>query len=459
MGTRSSAVVAAIVPVGAWCALVAGATVRAQDPVVRAGAHFAVHLHAGTKVWPAVAARMADEAQKSAEAAWPVIDELLGCKPAKPLVLHVWADEPVFREKEKLAATGAKIPIESFADYAAGEAHLLLWPILSAKATEIVGLPEPTRQALIARAAQLVAAQHAPFVATDPWLYEVFGWAVLEAVVNPTHQFGLDPAYDTRRYKLWHKLESRQDVLLQPMIMDFDSGTTRAEYDDDEGAKCMIARMLAMTGKGWAKKLFTKPGKKVTTRGEIRGHATEKAFGSDWLKNESAFTKHCQTIRPQWRETAPMAGLREQRLLTVGTAAESMQIQAIGKPPAQGDYRVTGNFEILPCGEDSFRIQLDWTEDSMIGCFFGVGKWRIEMWKPGNDWQKLAEGKAPIFPRKRFDATVEVGKQIRVVVDGQVVGTWDQGARLMRGWWSFGVNDCVVWIDKLRLESAAGGKR
>lgn len=455
MGTRLFApAIAACAFASSWFG--ATATATAQEPVVRPGPHFTVRLYA-SKLWPAVAGRIADEAQKAAESCWPLLDEWLGVKLTKPLLLHVYAEEAEYRAKEQ--ATNPKIPLESFAQLAAGEAHLLLWPILSAKAVEIVGLAEPTRQALIARAAQLAAAQYAPFAIDDPWLGEVFSYAVLEAIVNPRHEFGLDPAYDTRRYKVAYRLAERQPVLLHPTILDFDPGTTRASFDEDEAAKCLLARMLAMSGKGWAKKLFTKPNKKLTARAEIRSAAVDRALGTDWLKTESLFAKHCQSIRPVWRETRPMASYRDQRLLCVGTQEHSMQFEANEMPPAKGDYRVVGKFELLPCGEDSFRLQLDWTEKSMIGVFIGVGKYSIEKWLPGNEWQKLAEGKLPVFPRKKFEAAVEVGTNVRLLIDGQELATWNPGDRTMRGRWSFGVNDCVVWVENLRLEPVVAGKK
>lgn len=432
--------------------LTAFATTQASAPIGRTGAHAVVQLHPGALA-PALAERLADEAQRAAESAWPVIDDWLGTKLQKPVRLHVYADEPAYRAAA--TANGASLPLESFARLAEGEAHVLLWPLLSVKATALVGLPEPTRQELIARCAQLAAVQAAPFAVADPWLGEVFGYAVLEEIVNPKHQFGCDPAYDARRAKVWQKLVDRQPVLLQPRILDFAARTTRAEHDDHETDKCLVARMLAASGKGWAKKLFTKPPKKATTRSEIRSAAVDRVLGTDWLKTESLFTKHCQTIRPVWRETAPMASWRDGKLWLAGTAEKAQQMQAL-EPPPSGDYRIRGRFTISPCNDSTFRLQLDWRDNSMIGCFFGVDVYSIEKWTTGNEWETLAQGKAPIAAGKPFDAAVEVGKQVKLFVDGVEIASWDPGARTMRGHWSVGVNDCVVQVEGLQLEAIAG---
>jgi hypothetical protein len=431
--------------------LVAGATAQGPAPIVRTGAHAVLHVHPGALA-PALAERLADEAQRSAESAWPLIDDLLGTKLQKPVTLHVYADEPMYRAAA--TANGGTLPLESFARLAENEAHVLLWPLLSVKAVALVGLPEPTRQELIARCAQLAAVQAAPFAVADPWLGEVFGYAVLEETVNPKHQFGCDPAYDARRAKVWQKLVDRQQVLLHPKILDFAARTTRAEHDDHETDKCLVARMLAASGKGWAKKLFAKPPKKATIRSEIRSAAVDRVLGTDWLKTESLFTKHCQTIRPVWRETAPMSSWRDGKLCIVGTAEKAQQMQAL-EPPPSGDYRIRGRFTILPCNDSAFRLQLDWREGSMIGCFFGVGKFSIEKWSTGNEWQTLAEGKAPIVAGKPFDAAVEVGKHVKLFADGVEIASWDPGTRTMRGYWSVGVNDCVVHVEGLQLESIA----
>lgn len=423
----------------------------AQTPTVRTGPHFVVHLHGGT-LPTALVERLADSALTAAESAWPWLERLLAAKAGKPANLHLHTDEPTFRAAQKTAALS---PFrDAFVDFATQQAQVLIWPKLSPKALELTGLPDPTAHELVRCAAMLVAAQFSSAAQADPWLAELVAWGLLEEMQNPKHAFGVDPAYDTRRQPLVRKLAANELLVLRGTILDFEVPASREAVAEDDAHQCLVARTMAATGKDWAQKLLAKPTKK--TRAEIRQAAVERVFGTNWNKTEGLFLKLHQNARPLWQLTAPMAALRDGRLLCVGVTQQSMQFQAV-ELPGPGDYAIRGTFEIRPCDDDAFRIQLDWDGKSMIACFFAVGKWSVEKWEVGGNWQKLAEGKAPIFPKVPFEASVEVGKNVRMLVFGQEIAAWDYGARTMRGRWSVGVNDCVVWIDKLRYE--AGGKK
>lgn len=447
MGTRTSPP-----SVAALLALLLASALAAQAPVVRTGPHFVVHLHGGALAQAQVDA-LADAALAAAESVWPSLERLLGVKAGKPANLHLHTDEPAFRGKQKAASLSTFR--DAYVDHAAAEAHVLVWPKLSAKALALVGLPDPTAHELVRSAAILVAAQFSPAAVADPWLAEVFAWGVLEDLVNGKHEFGVDPAYDTRRQPLLRKLEAREELLLKSTILDFEIAASREAAGEDDAHQCLLARTMAAASKDWAKKLLAKPPKKTTVRAEIRHAAVERAFGTDWIKTEGLFAKLHQHARPRWQLTAPMAAPRAGRLLCAGTTEQSMQFQAV-ELPGQGDYAVRGTFEIHPCADDAFRIMVDWDQKSMIGCFFGVGKWSIEKWSVGGDWQKLVDGKAPIHAGVPFEAAVEVGKNLRLLVGGQEVGVWEYGDRTMRGRWSLGVSDCVVWVEKLRCEGKGG---
>jgi hypothetical protein len=441
-------IVAIVTALAALPAQGAGADAGA---VTRSGPHFAIALRAGSLA-PAVAGQLADAALAAAESAWPLCEKLLGARAGKPLTLHLHTEVGSFRPLAQAAGAGLR---DAFAALEQNEAHVLLAPQLSPKVLEHVGLPEPTAHELVRHAALLVAAQTSPAVAADPWLGAVFAWGLLEELQNPEHLWGVDPAYDTRRQPLLRKLEARDPLTIKSTILDFEPPATRAAVEEDDGHQCLLARTMRATSKDWAKKLLTKPPKKLATRAEIRQAAVERAFGTDWIKTEALFTKLHQHAKPVWRVSAPLVAPRGGRLLCAGAPDGSAQFHAIAPPPA-GPYTIRGAFEIHPVADDSFRIQLDWDQKSMVGCFFGVGKWRIETWTAGNAaWEKVAEGKAPIRAGAKFEGAIEVGKNVRLLVDGQEVGTWDHGGRDMHGQWSAGVNDCVVWIDQLRIEPAA----
>ncbi|HEU4420301.1 MAG TPA: hypothetical protein VFT55_15295 [Planctomycetota bacterium] len=449
MGTRSCSRMA--LAAAAAASLLAVAPAQAQATLDRSGAHFAVHFHPGA-LPQALAARLADESLAAAESAWAKTAEWLSLREQKPPAIHVYAEVAAYRAVEKQHGGGA-VPIESMARLEAQEAHVLLWPQLSNEALAIVGLPSSTSQAILQRAAQLSVAQFAPTAVKDPWLAEVVGYGVLESIVNPGHKFGLEPAYDTRRSFYFQLLEDRQPPQLKSMVLDFEVPATRRDHDDEEERKCTMAQMMAATGPGWAKKLLAKTKRKVTARVDTRFAAIESVLGTDWVKIESLFSKLGQNVKPVWKENLPMTALRGTRLLMAGNDNHTASFHAVQLPKKGSDYTVRATFELHPCGDDSCRLQLDWDEKSMIGVFFGPGKFQVKRWATGGDWQMLKEGKAPIVAKQPFEAAVEVGKtQLRVLVGGAEVGTWPCGERGMHGRWLMAVNDCVVWIENLRIE-------
>lgn len=430
--------------------LAAAVAAQAAEPLQRAGEHFAVRLHPGALSAP-LAGQLADASLAAAESAWPTIGKLLGAKNPTPPVLHVYADEPAYRALEREHAPGFERP--SFARLAEQAAHVLLWPGLSAQALAIVGLPDSTRQQLIGCAAQLVAAQHARIAVEEPWLAEVFAYAVRESIVHPKRAFGREPDFDSRRLLLHHDLAQGKLRELRGSYMDFSTPTTKQQFDAQEESKCLMAQMMADSGKGWAKKLLPSSCKdEGKPRAIVRTNAVERVLGTNWTKIESHFSELCMKVAPVWRAAGPMAAATDGGMLVVGTQDTPASFSALAPPP--GDrYAILAKCKLAPCASDSFRIQLDWNEASMIGCFFGVGAVSVERWEVGtSSWTPLAKGKAPIVAGQPFELAVEVGPTVRLSVDGHEYAQWDRGDRTMQGLWSVGVNDCVVWIDGLRIE-------
>jgi hypothetical protein len=421
----------------------------AQAPIVCTGAHFAVHVHPGATAAP-VAQRIGDSALAAAESMWPVLEKSLGVKTAKPATLHVYCDVAAFR-----ALAGAPPFRAELVRFDAQEAHVALQPVLSPKALELVGLPDPTAHALMRGAAMLVAAQGSPAVAADPWLGEVLAWGLLEELTNPTHEFGLDPAYDSRRWPVVRKLDASEPLVLRSTIFDFSVPATRDAADEADGHRAMLARTMAAVAKDWAKKLLAKPPKKAGTPTEVRGAAVDRVLGSDWVKTESLFNKLHLHVKPMFHVTAPMAARRDGKILCAGTSTESMHVQA-AQAPKPGPYTIRGTFTVQPCNDDGLRIQLDWDQKSLVGVFLHAGKWSVERWEVGGQWTKLAGGPAPLTKGVPWEIAVVVDKNVRVLLGDQEIAAWDYGERKMRGRWAIGVNDCVVTIDGLRCEQASG---
>lgn len=444
----------------AACAFIAGLSLAAasiaQDTtpaIVRTGAHFEVHFHSHATDG-AVAGKVADEALAAAERTWPAISKLLKMRKATAPTLHLYADMETFRKLEK-EHTKNQVPLESFVRLAEQEAHVLLWPQLTPAALAVVGLPETTRQAVMQRSAQLMAAQRCSLAVADPWMAEVFAYVVLEGLVNPKHEFGVDLAYDTRRAVLAHDLKHGNPRELRGSFMDFSIAATRAEHDLQEEKKCLMGQVMAAMNKKWAQKLLPpqKPKKKKmeVPRVTIRGAAVRRVLGKSWTKIESQFSEVCNDVAPVWRVTGAMAAAHKDGLIAAGNSDHTAAFSSQQDLP-DGDYVIRSTCKLHPSGEDSFRIQLDWDQKSMIGCFFGVGRVQVKRWSPEKNWELLAEGQAPVHANVAFEVAVEAGQKIRLLVNGNSYVEWDRGDREMRGTWSVGINDCVVWLNKLRLE-------
>lgn len=425
--------------------------------VARSGEHFSVSF-AGGALPAGLTAKLADQAVAAAEESWPAVSQLLGMRKATPPMLHIHTDVAAYRKLEQEFAP-KKLPQPFFVRLEEQEAHLLLWPALSQQALEVVGLPGTTRQMLLRAGAQLMAAQYSSAAAADPWLAEVFAYAVLEGIVNPKHEFGCDPAYDSRRLLLCADLEQGQDRELRGTYMDFSLPTTQLEADKQEEQKCIMSQMMAGTKKGWARKLLPKSSKRASRKSKkrqpvvTRAKAVAAVLGKRWSKIESSFSTMCMKVQPVWRADGPTFTRHELGMLAVGTKDTPASCRARQAPDAV-PYAIRAKCKLQPCGDNAFRVHLDWDQSTLIGCFFSVGEVSVRRWQVGtSDWHELAKGKAPIYAGQSFEAAVEVTDTVRLLVNGLEYAKWDRGSRAMTGTWSVSVSDCVLWIEQLRIES------
>jgi len=433
--------------------LALNATVVAQDAIVRKGAHFEVHFHSGATD-SGLAGKIADDALTAVESSWPVASKLLKLRKVKASTVHLYADIEEFRGLEK-KHTGGKLPLESFSRLGEQKVHVLLWPVLMPKSLAVIGLTDTTRQTLIRSGAQLLAAQRCSLAIGDPWLAEVFAYGVLEKITNPKHDNGVDPAYDTRRAFLHHDLKHGNPREVRNTFLDFSAPTTRREYETQEEKKCLMAQVMAACNKSWAQKLL--PAKKAKKKDKpkqaviVRSGQVKKVLGKNWTKIESQFSKICNKLEPVWRITGAMVAAHKDGLVMAGNSDHTAALTGQEEAP-DGNYVIRCTAKLHPSGEDSFRIQLDWDQKSMIGCFFGVGRVEIKRWSAEKNWELLAEGKAPINANVPFEAAVESGDKVRLIVNGDSFLEWDRGSRDMHGIWSVAINDCVAWLSKLRIE-------
>ncbi len=220
----------------------AGAAGAQAEPLTEAGPHFVVQFHRA-QLPEMLALRLSAAALAVAESTWPVVERQLLARPGPPATIHVHARESDFRAVEK-TLTGAGNLRELVVRHATQEAHVLLWPTLEAADLELTGLPVSTQELLLRGAAELLAAQKSTAVAIDPWLAEVFAFAVMEGKSAQPAKYGVDPLFDSRRFE-------HADAATKPSLRSWVVGTGPLRSRDervfaDEGKVLVYRYLLAI---------------------------------------------------------------------------------------------------------------------------------------------------------------------------------------------------------------------
>ncbi len=414
-----------------------------QEPVVTQGKQLAVQFHRG-KLPEAPGLRLSAEALEAAESRVPAIERLLLIR-AAPATIHVHADPAAYRAIEK-QVTGAQGLRNLLVDAARQEAHVLLRPQLAAGDLELVGLPRPTQDGIVRAVAQLLAAQKSRAAVADPWLGEVFAWAVLEGAA-PLPKPGVDPWIDSRRWHLSTAVALRTWVMDPPRISKVD------DQHRQDAVQCMIAQLISARGDDWARRWLQNPLKATESVHTVREGAVERILGRDWTKMRARWESAIKALDVPFHVQSPMLQVDGKRWLFVGSSAESASMTA-QRPLPEGPYRIAATCEVRPDSED-LRLELDWDSQSLLGVFLKPGAVELDQWV-ANAWHKIASSRAPIVAGKPFDVAVEVGREsehLTVVVDGERVLRWRYSPRTMRGPWSIANNNGVAWIQDLRAEA------
>jgi hypothetical protein len=423
-----------------------------QQPIERTGSAFAITLQRG-KLDEALAGRLADEALAVADGVFPAIERtLLIRRAAKPSRIHLHAVEATFRGVEK-ARTGFGALRQRVATLAQQEAHVLLWPQLLATDLAAVGLPGPTRTDIALVAAQLLAAQKSTAAVTDPWLAEVFAYAMLEGKQAQPPRFGIDPAFDSRRFL--HRWRAKEANSLRYWVTELEPKPEANAVAYAEEGKCLAAQLLATGGGDWARRLLQEPARPGSTALVVRETAVERVLGGDWAKIDARWRKQIAGLEVPFYVLNPMVMPQGKRWVMVGTPDRAATLDC-HEPLPEGPYCVRASFELRAPDDDGVRVQLDWNDASYIGLFFRAGDVRLMEWQPGKPWTEIRKVPVPIANGRPFDVAVEVGAvagTLVVRVDGAECLRWPHG-RTMRGSWSIAKNEIPVLVEGLCVEPA-----
>jgi hypothetical protein len=182
---------AAAALVCAFCVPVIAQQGGAQEGNVleRSGKHFKVVFQHG-KLKPELAAVLADQAQVSLEAFWPVLNKMLPIKDGPVRRIDLYADEMTYRVAEN------KSPVKCKREAFVGtglDAHVLLWPQLTPQILTAIGLPGTTIENLRMVAAEQVVASVTPASDEGDWLRRVVVMGAVEAASNPKGEYGVAP--------------------------------------------------------------------------------------------------------------------------------------------------------------------------------------------------------------------------------------------------------------------------
>jgi hypothetical protein len=444
---------AAAALVCAFCVPVIAQQGGAQEGNVleRSGKHFKVVFQHG-KLKPELAAVLADQAQVSLEAFWPVLNKMLPIKDGPVRRIDLYADEMTYRVAEN------KSPVKCKREAFVGtglDAHVLLWPQLTPQILTAIGLPGTTIENLRMVAAEQVVASVTPASDEGDWLRRVVVMGAVEAASNPKGEYGVDVAFDTRRTWVPPRLEVNSMATLDSLLqidmacIDRDGWNTRVDYCT------VVADYLSHTSSGWAKKLL---GKQRELKGRVQAYdrrkqAVESVIGADWKKNEERFLKACKAMKPLWGQRVPECVLSSPRFLLAGTKRDSALLSAV-EPPPPGDYVISARCQ-FGAGDESqgMRIEFGWDDSSLVAAMFHPRSASISLWEQSTGkWKDLVEQRVKLPQDEPFDVKVEVtAKMVRIFVGEQQVGEWAPGGRELHRLWGIGVNERVVWVEGPRI--------
>lgn len=442
--------------------VVLAGTAAAQDGTVeRTGKRFHIVLRADA-LDAGLAAKLADEALRTAEGFWPVLERLLPVRSSRPSTITLYHDVAEFRAVERREPR--PFQVEGFVT-AALEGHVLMWPTFAPEVLHEIGLPRTVVEELRRVAAEQHIAPLVPEWDTTGWVRTVAVMGAVEAASNPRHEPGVDAMHDGRRVGLvGMRLEGNQNSLRSMCAFDMD-WKDRRSWDVGHQFCAHVAQLLASES-GWAKKLFRRPRDKVTGPDVDRRQAALKAvLGNDWEKVEKRWSSLLQSMQPVWSPNEALWAPGRPRSLLVGPVEGVASVRAV-EPPPVGDYVISGRCELGAGPADmEFRVEFGWDrvqdDASIVGVLFEPAGIGINVFSYAkNKWLSMAAGERAAPEKKPFAFRIEItSAEIRVAIDGLPAATWRHGGRETHGVWGFATTNRVVWIDEIRIEPLPAAKK
>lgn len=420
---------------------------QAQTTV--AGKHFQVECRT-TEAMADLAPKLSEAALAAVEAAWPVMEKQLPTPHQVPVSLILYTDRVEY-ERATAAVVGAAEPLEYELANDGSQAHVLLWPQLSAKALAKIGLPRTTAQTLVKAGAEALA-RRSLTTRPEPWLAEVIALGVLEMHTNPKRQFGVDPHYDARRLDLAHWRELNSLPSLQQLLAEAKLGNSPAGRDLASHRRALAAELLLGAD---AANLRKAVGKWLERKGAPADrNALLQAVLGNWSKAEPRYLAVAKAAAPMWQVSSEVMWREGDSWWLVGAPDRHVCVYRVAPPPA-GDYTIRGTFLLEPFEEtSSFRIQLDQVENDLLCVFFDAPNVTISQWQSSTStWLDLASAPGRYVARNMADFRIDiVGNAILVFVDGQEVIRHTCTGRTLHGRWGVAAGDTLVRLDGLSIE-------
>ena len=421
----------------------------AQAPASPASKYVAVEIEHG-RVPDDHLALVTNDVVVAADAAGAALEKALQARFAsKPkLVLH-WEAQS-FRAAEK-AESKRPFLVTEFCSADASAAHVLREPELGDAVGVLVGLPEPTRRAVMRCVIRLLAMQTCETAKADPWLAEIVAQGLTETLTNPSRAGGTDPWFDLQRF--YHGRNAREGVTF-PLRASLTSTDAPRDHDalvvETRGA-ALLAQFLGKESNGWVKKLLSKPAKPAGVAPN-RLRVFESIAGKDLDKAQARWNALLTGFDVVWLPEGHVAPVKG-GFVIAGSKAHRGSLISNAPMPKDG-FVLRCRATIASVGTKELRIGFDAGDPNFLAIVFLPGSCSVREWIDKAGWQKprvAADSSHGLD--QAFDVEVQSGATLRVLVDGVELLTMPGEARtLQTGVVHFSVNDTVVTLENVRID-------
>jgi hypothetical protein len=416
----------------------------------RTGAHFRIVGHFDNDA-------LASAALETAEATWSIAVELWGERAPEriePLSIHLYRTIPEFEAAEEKRTAGWFKETLSYSDHATRTAHIVVQPECSDARFKALGLPGLTRELVAHEAAHLASyvLWSKSYRSHPSWFAEGFAiWVGATALAKHgwSRGFEEDP-YLARGLVVARELASRGELPRFDHILRDDLGELDRfqRYGVWQAAfQFLRTGRLAVRFQDLIAASRELPGGPDFTR-ELEREAIrvlgERSGSGGFGDLDHDFVAWVLARTPRWDEV----------LRALDTSGDAWVQQAFAAEPAVAwrtepvllsTYSASGEFELLPGGEQELRFLLGRRPRGFVAvgfrAGFGVTVSAYEEEPSGTGrFQLLARARTPALVTGRrlpFRIDVEPGR-LRVTIDRQPVLEAELGDRPVHGPWGLG---------------------